>query len=282
MQLIAPAGPAAGEGAIYGNLQFGQQDFEATANTSAMENDLFTATFGADIRSSEAFSFGAAVSFGGSDADTFGATIENKEVLLSAYGAAHFGLGYVDAIITGGSANLDIERSIELGATTRVEVGNTSATHTGAELGAGMVFGGDTLRHGPFLSYTWQKVNVDGYSEDGLTGTAMVFSDFTRKSTIGRIGYQVAGNAGNLHPYGRVAFAQDSQERQTRVQAGSNTMNGHFTLDGFPGARDWIEADVGLAYSVSDTTSVSASYRGRLNDDSQDLSSFNIGFQMNF
>jgi hypothetical protein len=144
------------------------------------------------------------------------------------------------------------------------------------------VFGGDTLSHGPFISYTWQKVDVDGYAEDGLSGTALYFSDFNRKSTIGRIGYQIMGHAGNLHPYGRVAFAQDSQERLTRVQAGSNTMNGHFTLDGFPGARDWIEADVGLDYYVNDTTAVTVAYRGRLSDDSQDMSSFNLGFRKEF
>ncbi|MND02439.1 hypothetical protein D3C83_218220 [compost metagenome] len=59
-------------------------------------------------------------------------------------------------------------------------------------------------------------------------------------------------------------------------------MNGHFTLDGFAGANDWIEADLGVGYEISDETLIYASYRGRLSDDSQDLNSFNLGFQMNF
>ncbi len=281
-QIFGAGGRDVGTTSVYGAVSVGQQEFEANANTSAMDNDLFSLTFGADFRSSESFSFGAAATFGSSDGDVGGSTIENKEVLLSGYAVGHFGIGYVSGSITGGSANLDIVRHIVLGPTVRDEVGNTSATHTGAELGAGLTFGDDSFRHGPFVSATWQKIDVSGYAEDGLSSTAMYFSDFNRKSTVGRIGYQAQGDMGGFRPFGRVAWARDTQDRVTRVQAGSNTMNGHFTLDGFPGAEDWIEAELGMDYAVNDSLDVSLSYRARLSDDTQDLKSFNLGFRKEF
>ena len=281
-QIFGAGGRDVGTTNVYGALNVGRQEFEANANTSAMDNDLYSLTFGADFRSSESFSFGAAATFGSSDGDVGFSSIENKEVLLSGYAVGHFGMGYVNASITGGSANLDIVRRITLGPTVREEVGNTSASHTAAELGAGFTFGDDNFRHGPFVSATWQKVEVKGYAEDGLNSTAMYFTDFNRKSTVARIGYQAQGDAGGFRPFGRVAFARDTQDRVTRVQAGSNTMNGHFTLDGFPGAEDWIEAELGVEYAFSDDTNVSLSYRARLSDDTQDLKAFNLGFRKEF
>ena len=273
---------SSGESNVYGNLQYSRQEFTAAANTHALDNDLLTGTFGADVRYSDVISLGAAVSFGGSNGDSPGASIDAKEVLVSAYGVAHFGSGYVNAIVSGGSSNLDIDRSIVLGPTTRIENGSTNATHVGVELGGGFRFGSDDFNHGPFVSLTWQKVDVQGYAEDSLLSTSMYFSDFNRKSMVGRIGYQAQASAGSLQPFGRVAFAKEGQERATAVQAGSNTMNGHFTLAGFQPAEDWVEADVGVNYEFNEKTALSFSYRARLSDDTQDVNSINLGVRMEF
>ena len=271
------------EANVYGNVQFSQQDFKANANVSSTNNDLFTATFGADLRFDENFSFGGALSFGSSNGDiSSGASVDNKEVLVSGYGAAHFGRGYASIILSGGNASLDIDRAIVLGPTTRIEHGSTNATHSGAEIGAGFAFGDESFRHGPFVGLSWQSVEVNEYTEDSNDSTAMYFKDFKRKSTVRRFGYRFEGDMGGFRPYGRIAWAKDSQDRQVAVQAGSKTMNGHFTLDGYPGAQDWLEADLGLGYDVSDKSTVSLSYRARLSDDTQDLKSFNLGFEMKF
>ena len=281
-QIFGAGAREVGSTGIYGAVNVDRQEFEASANTSAMDNDLVTLTFGGDFRSSESFSFGAAATVGSSEGDVGGTSIDNKEVLLSGYAVGHFGIGYVSGSITGGSASFDIVRRIALGPTVREEVGNTSATHTAAELGAGLTFGDDSFRHGPFVSATWQKIEVKGFAEDGLDSTAMYFSDFNRKSTVGRIGYQAQGDMDGFRPFGRVAYARDTQDRVTRVQAGSNTLNGHFTLDGFPGADNWLEAELGLAYAFNDSTDVSLAYRARLSDDTQDLKSFSLGFRKQF
>ena len=279
---MGPQSRDVGETSVYAAAHFGTQDFEASANTNAFDNNLFTGVFGADVRFNGAISAGAAISFGGSNGDAFGSAIDTKEVLISGYGVAHFGRGYVDAIVSGGSSNIDHDRSIVMGPTTRVEKGNTSASHVAVELGAGFNFGSDTFNHGPFASLTWQKVDVDGYAEDGLSSTAMWFSDFSRKSQVTRIGYQLQGTAGGVHPYARVAWANDNENAVSAVQAGSNTMNGHFTLDGFIPAEDWIEADIGLDWAMNDHTTLGAAYRGRLSDDTMDAQSFNLNVRWEF
>jgi outer membrane lipase/esterase len=271
-----------GEANVYGQLLFGRQDFDASANTRAFEGDRVTGTFGADVRLNPSISVGAALSVDSSNGDGLGSSLDAKEILLSGYGVAHFGRGYVDAIVSGGSSQFDIDRSLVLGPTTRVEHGETSATHIAAQVGGGFKFGGEHLSHGPFVSLTWQKVDVDGYAEDGLSSTAMYFGDFSRKSQVTRIGYQLQGQAGAFRPFARVAWARDNEKSVSAVQAGSNTMNGHFTLDGFIPSESWTEADVGVSYAISERTSLSAGYRARLSDDTQDLKAFHIGFRTEF
>ncbi len=273
---------SAGESNVYGQLRYSRQDFNTTANTGAFDNDLLTGTFGADVRYNDAISLGASATVGGSEGDSGGSSIDATEVLVSAYGIAHFGSGYLSAIASGGSSRFDINRNIVLGPTTRVEEGNTSASHVAFEIGGGFAFGSDDFRHGPFASITWQKIDVDGYVEDSLDSTSMWFGDFNRKSTVGRVGYQAQGNAGRLQPFGRVAWARETQDRVASIQAGSNTLNGRFTMDGFVHAEDWMEADVGLNYAFNDATDISVSYRARLSDDTQDGHSIGLGFRTEF
>jgi len=133
---MSAAARSEGESNVYGHLQFDRQEFNASPNTDDFNNNRFTGTFGADVRYADAFSVGGAVSVSGSDGNSHGAAIDTKEVLLSGYGVAHFGRAYVDAILTGGSSNIKIDRIIPIGTTTRVEHGSTSASHVAGEIGA--------------------------------------------------------------------------------------------------------------------------------------------------
>ena len=279
---MSAAARSEGESTVYGHLQFDRQEFDTSANTDEFNNNRFTGTFGADVRYSDAFSVGAAVSVSGSNGDSVGAAIDTKEVLLSGYGVAHFGRAYLDAILTGGSSSIDIDRLIPIGTTTRTEHGNTSASHVAGELGGGFTFGGENLRHGPFVSLTWQKVDVRGYQEDSLDSTSMYFNEFTRKSQVTRIGYQLQGQMGGFRPFAKVAWARDNKNDVAAVQAGSNTLHGHFTLDGFIPSDSWTEAQVGFDYAIHDGLTVNASYRSRLSDDAQDQQSLNLGVRWEF
>jgi len=275
-------GREVGDSAVYGRIQYSRNDFEADANTHGFESNLAFLSLGADVSWSSALNVGGSISFGGSRGDGIQSDIDAKEVMASAFGVLHGSLGYVDLIVSGGSSSFDIDRVIPIGANNRHETGNTSATHWAAEIGGGLTFGDDNFYHGPFISLTWQQVNVSDYKEDSLDSTSMWFSDFDRESTVGRIGYQAEGNTGRLHPFGRVAWAKQNETGPTFVTAGSNTMNGHFTFAGFTPAEDWAEAELGLGFQINDTTDMNVSYRARMSDDTQDFDALALDFRWEF
>jgi outer membrane lipase/esterase len=271
-----------GESNVFATISYGHTDYNPTIYTDGFNSNVSTATLGADVRFTDNISLGAALSFGGTRGDSIGHDIDGKEVLVSAYGVAHWGSGYVSGIISGGSTSLDIDRGIDFRASTRREQGDTSASHVAFELTGGFAFGQDDFRHGPYVSLVNQRVKVDGYSEDALDSTSMWFGDFTRRSAILRVGYQAQGNFGALQPFGRIAWAKEDKDSPVNVQAGSNTMNGHFTFPGYAPSQDWVEADVGLAYALNESTELSFAWRGHLSDDAQDVNTVTLGARWEF
>lgn len=268
----------------FAQAQFGNQDYEASVNSPALSTNSNTWTGGFEYRYSEGLSLGAAVSFGGSNGDFGAGDIDGQEILGSVFGTAHFGNGYVGGMLSLGSSSIDINREIVLGPSTRVEEGNASASHKAFELNGGILFG-DTVRHGPFASVTWQQVNVEAFAENSGDATSMRFGDFDRDSLIGRIGYQLQGKFGGdraIRPSLRVAYATESKNDATSVTAGSTSMNGQFTMDGFTPSDNWIEADLGINVEFSDSINGYLGYHGRLSDDNQDSNSFNLGVNVAF
>lgn len=264
--------------------QFGNQDYAAGVNSPGLDTNSNTWTGGFEYRHSEGLSLGAAISFGGSNGEFGAGDIDGQEILGSVFATAHFGNGYLGGILSLGSSSLDINREITLGPSTRVEEGNASASHKAFELSAGYLFG-DTLRHGPFASVTWQRVGVEAFDENSGDSTAMRFGDFDRDSLVGRIGYQLQGSFGGdrtFRPSLRIAYASENEDDATRVTAGSTSMNGQFTMDGFAPSDNWIEADLGLSVEFTDTINGYLGYHGRLSDDNQDNSSYNLGFNVAF
>ena len=280
--LQAPAPDTDGAN-VYARVQSTRQRFAVAADTRRLDNDQFTGTIGADGAFCDWLRLGGAISIGDGNGHSAGAGIDGSELLLSGYGVGHWGAGYVDAIVSLGRNSLDIDRRIALGGLVpRVEHGHTQASHRAVELGGGFGFGSDRLSHGPFASLSWQHVDVDGYAEHGVDSTAMNFQDFSRPSLIARLGYQLQSHGGRWQPFARVAYARESHHRATAVQAGSNTMNGHFTLDGFTPARDWFEADVGVNFAIGARADLSLGYRTRLGDDSQDVDAVNLDIDWRF
>jgi len=264
--------------------QFGNQNYEASVNSPALDANSSTFTGGFEYSYSESFSFGGAVSYGITNSNYDRGDIDGKELLASMFGSFHFGGGYINGVLSIGSNNIDISREIVLGPSVRTEEGNANASHKAFELSAGYLFG-DKLRHGPFASVTAQRINVGDYAENSGDSTAMRFDSFDRDSLIGRVGYQLQGSFGEdrvFRPTVRVAWARENDDDTTRVTAGSTSMNGQFTLDGFTPSDNWVEADLGLSVGFSDSLNGYLGVHGRFNDDNQDNTSYNIGVSKTF
>lgn len=271
-----------GEGGGYATLRLGNQDYDATAFSPELDSNLATLTAGADFRYSDTWTFGGALSLGRSNGDSANGSLDGTEFLASAYGLAQFGNGYIDAIASGGSNSLDINRKLQLGPTTRVEEGKTDARHLAFEFGGGYDFGTGDLHHGVYANAIWQKVTVDGYTEETNFSTSMRFGEFERESLSWRIGYQIEGKAGKFSPYARIAYAQETKDDISNVVAGSASMNGTFSLPGVAPSDDWIEADIGVQMDISETSQAFFGYEGHLNDDTMNRNSVTLGFRTTF
>ena len=274
----------------FATVNFGQHEYEDNASTNILggDADALSLTLGANYRLSENAYWGVGITLGNHDNGIASAELESRSVIGSIGGALRFGGGgYVHGAVSGGSTDVEISRFIEMGATVREETGTTNASQFGAELGLGWLFGSaDGLQHGPFIGAQWVQQTVDGFAEGSGSATSMNFSEFDRDSLITRVGYQLMGNLGDseraIRPFARVAFNEEGEDDQVRVNAGSNSMPGRFTIGGFTPSKDWISADVGLQFMVGDSTTAYLSYNGRFADDLQDRNTFGLGLRTTF
>ncbi|KFN49531.1 autotransporter domain-containing protein [Arenimonas composti] len=269
----------------YATAQFGEQDFEGQPGVSAGSADIVSLTLGANQRISENAWWGAALTMGRHDNDIAGANLDSRPVIASLHGALQFGGGgWVSGSIGGGSTDIDISRFIEMGATVRTERGSTSASQWNAEIGLGWLFGQPGgFQHGPFIAGRWVNQDIDGYAEEAATSTSLNYAEFSRDSMVTSFGYQLFGGGNStVRPYLRVAHNEESEDGQIWVNAGSNSMNGRFTMPGFTPTQDWISADLGLNWAFGESSSFFASYSGIFSNDDQDRSSISIGLRTTF
>lgn len=270
----------------FANLNYADQSFEAGANNPALDSKLGTLSVGVDYRIDSTWTLGVAASFASQNADHSRGGFDAREALFSAFGTFNFGGGgYLQAILSGGSTTYETERAINMRATTRTEKGDAGGSHSAAELGFGWLFG-TSLQHGPFVSATWQSVDVDDFHENGNTSTGMRFDDFERESQVLQAGYQLFGSIGSgehqWQPYLRVAYAQEDENDPTRVRGGSNSMNGQFVMPGYAASDNWISADLGLGMQFNAKLQGYIGYRGLFGDDQFDSDSLNLGVRYAF
>lgn len=268
----------------YATVQYGQQDFDASAAVPGADADVLSLTLGANHRITDNAYWGVALTMGNHDTDTGMGGIDGRSVIASLHGTLRFGGGgYVRGAIGGGSTSLDINRYITLGPAEREETGSTNASQFNADLAIGWLFGpASGLQHGPFAEASWVQQEVDGYAEDSGSATSMNFSGFDRDSMVTRLGYQLMGNYESFRPFIRVAYNEESEDNQVFVNAGSNSMNGRFTMPGFTPSKDWVSADLGVNWQVGDNVTAFAAYSGRFSDDSQERNSASLGLRVSF
>lgn len=267
----------------YATVQYGQQDFTASAAVPGAESDLLSLSLGANHRYSENAYWGVAITLGNHDTDTGMGNLDARAVIGSLHGTLRFGGGgYLHGAVSGGSTSIDVSRGILLGPALREEEGSTNASMFGAELGLGWLFEMGNMQHGPFVGASWVQQEVDGFAEDSGSATSMNYSGFDRDSMVTKVGYQLMGKAGGIRPFLRVAYNEESEDDQLFVNAGSNSMPGRFTMPGYTPSKDWTSADLGINWEISDTMTAFVAYSGRFSDDQVDRDSGSLGLRVSF
>jgi outer membrane lipase/esterase len=268
----------------FASFDYSHQRYDATVTSPQTSSNNASLTFGGDYYFNDSVSVGIASTIAHQDANfAGGGGYRNLEPLFSAYGIWRSNDAYVSLIASAGQLNFkDITRSFQLGATTRTESGDTGGSHTGFEIGGGYFFHWGDLKTGPFASYTWQKVKVDSYFENNGDSSAMAFGRQSRKSGIAKLGWQLGGDMGNLHPFARVAWQHESETSPDPIQAGLVTLNGTFVMPGFKPDSSWFTGEVGVTANLGDNLTGYAAYNGRFSDANQRIDSVNLGLAYTF
>ena len=277
----------AGQWRSYVLVRSGRRGVDALPRVGEAEADEQAVTLGLAQHPSADFWWGAALSLGRHDDRVSGAALDGDTTVGSLYGTWQMGAIHLSGALNLGETQVDIERSIPLGPAVKVERGSTAAGQLGVDLSLGWTLHAlETVRHGPTIGLSWLDQEVDGYRESGSGPTAMNFSSFERGSLVVRGGYRITGEAELsglvVRPYAGVAYEREFEDDPVSVTAGSNTMAGQFTAEGFVPPGHWLSADIGVSVSLGGQASAVLGYSGRSGDASRGDHLVSAGLRITF
>jgi outer membrane lipase/esterase len=165
----------------------------------------------------------------------------------------------------------DLKRTFALGLTERAEKGDTEGTLWGAAAKAGfnLMQPGDQLQFGPFIGASYQKVEVDGYSEQGNRSTALSYHDQELDSlrlSLGLFGDYALTERTRL--FGEVAreIEREDEDRQDLRMSLNSVPGNSFELPGAVPTGDQTRFSLGLAHRLTPGLALRANYHYRGND----------------
>ncbi|MGA6099174.1 autotransporter outer membrane beta-barrel domain-containing protein [Stutzerimonas marianensis] len=164
-----------------------------------------------------------------------------------------------------------LNRRFALGVAERTEKGSTEGTLWGVagKTGFNLMQPGDALTFGPFIGASYQKIEVDGYREDGASATALTFDDQSLKSlrlSAGLFGeYALTGRTQLFGEVAREVEREDDDREDLRLSLNSVAGNS-FELPGAVRTGDQTRFKLGLAHQLTDGISLRANYHYIGND----------------
>ena len=246
--------------------------------------NLRVLTLGADYVTSGAIDWGTAFSIGSHDNEVTGANLDSTGVLGSVYGTWHHQGMALTGSLTAGRTSVSTQRSIQLGTLERHHKGSTNVAQFGADVELA-VFpqGKDNRQHQLTLGLGWLNQGIEGFSENDGLSTAMTFADFDRNSLVARIGYQLTVDIGTaVQGYGRIGYEKELLDKAVEVTAGSRTMPGTFTREGFVPSNQWLSVSTGIATALGGSSNAFIGYTGRFGDQDREDHQVNLGVGLAF
>ncbi|MDD9993206.1 MAG: autotransporter domain-containing protein [Rhodospirillales bacterium] len=271
----------------YAVAHTGRRAVDAPPRLGEAQVDEQAVTLGFGQRASRDFRWGVALSLGRHDNGVEGAALESETAVGSLHATWQQGGLQLSGAVNLGRTGVDIERSMTLGPAVDTERGSTAGRQVGVDFGLGWTMGeAEGTRHGPVLGLSWLDQEVNGYRESGTSPTAMNFAAFERGSLVARAGYRFSFEAGSeslgIRPYAAATYAKELDGDPVSVTAGSNTMNGQFTAEGFAPPEDWLSVDLGVSMSLGGQASAVLGYSGRTGDGSRSDHLVNVGLRVVF
>ena len=210
---------------------YGSSDMNAGGgNGSANTN---TIVVGSDTKLSDKLLIGGMFGYTENKGDFGGAGGGYK--LRQPVGTFYAGYGegpwYVGVTLgAGGLDYSDVNRNIPLGALVRTESGQSRGNEYTGRLLGGYWFKLQDMLHGPYARVAYTKAKVRQYAETGSDSTALIFGQQEVEQLLWSVGWQVAGNIGNVRPFARATWEYDSMDKDRSVSASSGSLGGWYSI----------------------------------------------------
>jgi outer membrane lipase/esterase len=195
-----------------------------------------------------------------------------RSYLASAFASYQQDRFFADFSASAGYLDYDsLDRTFALGVAERSEQGSTEGTLWGvsAKTGFNLMQIGDPLQFGPYIGASYQKIEVDGYSEKGASSTALSYEDQELESlrlSVGLFGsYAFTERTRLFADVAREVEREDDQREDLRMSLNS-VENNTFALPGATPTGDQTRFTVGIAHQLTTGLSVRANYNYQGND----------------
>ena len=195
-----------------------------------------------------------------------------RSYLASAFASYQQDRFFADFNVSAGYLDYDdLKRTFALGVAERSEKGSTEGVLWGvsAKTGFNLMQVGDPLQFGPFIGASYQKVEIDGYSEKGASATALTYEDQELESlrlSVGLFGnYALTQRTRLFAEVAREVEREDDQREDLRMSLNS-VENNSFELPGATPTGSQTRFSVGVAHQLTTGLSLRANYNYQGND----------------
>jgi outer membrane lipase/esterase len=256
--LTQGANAAIGKVSVFAAYDGGKFDI-STSNLNPQTNTKNRAgTIGATARVSESVTLGLAIGTGNSEARMLNGQYDIDDTSFSLFAAAKAGGLYGNFTATASDLRFkNIRRTIKLGQVTRVNSADTKGSNGSASLmfGYDWRFGG--VEVGPFLSFTQQRVAVNGFQENAnaaqATTSDLKISSQDRQSRVSSFGLRASVKVGSFTPFIRVSAdtEENNQDRFVTASPVTVTQGILYDIPGYKGDKRWMTGTIGVRGNIT-------------------------------
>jgi uncharacterized protein YhjY with autotransporter beta-barrel domain len=268
----------------WGSLSYDWQDLEGSDDVSDFDGNVGAFTAGFDWRVNPTLAFGILLDGSKADLDHGAGDTDIDSLRVAVYGTWGACTGwYSDFLVGYGKHDLDTDRSTIFGSVDS----SSDADSIQALWTVGYTFASGNLKHGPFGGFEYQRVDADGFEEDGdiIEEIPVSVDDYEVDSLRALIGYRVNTTYGKFRPYASIAYAHEfgDDEISTNASLGGIFDGASFRVTG-PDLSSAILLSAGTGFSINESLTLDVGYRGEISvgDDGVDSHGGSIGLNWTF
>lgn len=287
-----------GSWGLFANASYGIGDRKTTDNEDGFDYDTWGVNLGGDYRFNDRTIVGAILSYGSSEVDfdqspaVPGGGIDADSWGISLYGTYYTDKYYVDGLIGYTRTDYDISRRVLLpGLLSRTATADTEGDGFTASVGGGMDLHYRGFDYGPYARLSYDKSDVDGYTETGAVGLNITADNQDWESLTSVIGIRGSRSMsmgwGVLAPQLRLGWVHEYLN-------GSETSTAFYVADPLKNAqtalttvsddpdRNYVELGLGVSAVMQDGLQAFFDYQTLLAHKAISDHSFTIGVRKEF